>query len=257
MTNHEGAHVEDGALLALLDGELEGAEREALEARVNDCSELASRLDELRFATRGVTASLEALDEPSPWTEIPDALRHAARDAVRPIESARSARGARVGRRSIATAAGLTLLLAAGAYAIPGSPVRGLVDGAVSAVASLMGIGDDAPVDPGPAGVAVDLADGGVRVLITGASESLRLEVVTIGGDRAVVTTRDPRFRVEMGLVEITEPTGDLKVALPLGADRGVVEVDGVAVATFEAGRLVRAAAADDSPAEIIVRTGG
>jgi len=260
MDNLQGTHVEDGALLALLDGELDAAERDAFEAHLSDCSECSERHDELRFLTKRVASELALLDVPSPWTELPEHLRQASREAVRPISSAGSARTARagwVGRRSVATAAGLLLVLAAGAYAIPGSPVRGFVDDALSAVASLVGIGDEAPVDPGPAGVSVGLRDGAVRVVIFGATPELRVTVFLTSGDQAVATARDPRFRVEAGLLEISDPTDELQIAVPRDAQSATVEVDGAVVARFENGQLRRTPAADDVPAEIFVRTGG
>jgi len=257
MENLGGTHIEDGALLAFLDGELEATEREAVEAHVSVCSGCTERRDELRFVGKRVSAELETLDEPSPWTELPENLRQASREAVRPISSARSVRAGRVGRRSVATAAGLLLVLAAGAYAIPGSPVRGVVDGAVAAVASLVGLGDETPVDPGPAGVSVKLRDGAVRVVVLGATPELRVTVSATRGEQAVVMARDPRFRVESGLLEISDPTGELEITLPLGAQSATVEIDGSVVARVEGGQLARTPAADDVPAEIFVRTGG
>lgn len=260
MNDLGGTHIEDGALLAYLDGELKDVERDALEAHVSDCSECAGRRDELRFVAKHVSNGLEALDAPSPWTELPESLRQASLDAVRPISSARSARAGRagrIGRRSIATAAGLFFVLAAGAYAIPGSPIRGFIDNALASVASAVGLGEEAPVDPGPAGVAVDLRDGSVRVLILGATSELRVTVFLTSGESALVTARDPRFRVEAGLLEISDPTGELEVALPRGAEGATVEVDGSVVARFENGQLVRTPAAGNVPAEILVRTDG
>ena len=137
MSHHRDPHVDDGALLALLDGELSAEERRRVENHATGCAVCAARRDELRFAVRRVTSALEVMDVPAAWVEMPEALREAARSAPVPLASARAARsgwriGWRIGwmgRRSVAVAAGLTLLLAAGAYAVPGSPVRGWVDG--------------------------------------------------------------------------------------------------------------------------------
>ena len=254
MNTRENTHIDDGALLALLDGELNAEERRHVEAHAGRCSECSERRDQLRFASRRVTATLEAGDAPSPWAEMPEALRQAYRDAPRQITSARSSRAGWMGRRSVATAAGLTLLLAAGAYAIPGSPVRGWVDDGIESIAALIGGGD---AEPGPSAVSVEPAGGSIRVSVLGAAAGLRVTISLTDAPSAAASARQASFRVESGLIEITDVSGDLRVSLPRGALSGSVEVDGVEVARLDGGELRQTAAAEASPAEIVVQTGG
>lgn len=263
MNIRENTHLDDGALLALLDGELDAEAQRHAEAHAGSCAECAERRDELVGAGRRLSAMLEAGDAPSPWAEMPEALRRAHRDAPRSITSARSSRRARssragwVGRRSIATAAGLTLMLAAGAYAFPGSPVRGWVDDGIESITTLLGAGDSEPAESRPSVVSVEPDGGSVRVSVIGASAGLRVTITLTDASSAAVSARQASFRVESGLIEITGASGDLIISLPRGAVAGSVEVNGVEVARLEGGELLRTVTAEPGPAEIVVQTGG
>ena len=251
MHESDGMHVDEGVLLALIDGETTSGDDRA---HVDACEDCAARLDELRFAARRVAASLADLDAPSPLSEMPDGLRQAVADAPTPIGRPLARRG-RVGGRSVAAAAGLILVLAAGAYAIPGSPVRTFVDGSVAAIGDLFG-GDAGPVDPGPSQVAVEPVDGRVLVTVLDASEDLRVTIRTGEAARATVSARNARFGVEAGEIRVTDAAGDLAVELPAGT-AGVVTVNGTEVARSSAEGLVRLPGADRVPAAIVVQTSG
>jgi hypothetical protein len=238
-------HVDEGALLALIDGE--SVPGEDARGHVDSCEACAQKLEELRFADRRAKGALESLDSGSPWTEMPEALCVAARTAVTPIDSARR-NSLRLGR-SVAAAAGLVLVVAAGAYAIPGSPVRSFVE------RTFFG-GEQGPADPGPSQVAVDPVDGAVTVVVTGATSGLRVTIRPVSARRASVSARDARFAVEAGEIRVSDATGDLTIELPASAT-GTVEIDGAPVARSTAGSVTRLPAADDSPAVILVETSG
>ncbi len=258
MREAKGMRRSDEELLAYLDGELNAGERREVEVDLAASPEDASRLDELRFQTRRVTAALETLDVPAPWAEMPAALREAARATPRPIATAPSARRvARFGGRSAITAAGLILVLAAGAYAVPGSPVRGLVDRSVDAIGALLGDETEGPADPGPSRVAVDPVDGAVRVSITGPADGLRVTVATTTAARANVSARVADYRVQSGRIDVTGAEGDVRVELPRDATRAVVEVDGRIVARLVDGELRLTAEAAAGPAEILLDPSG
>lgn len=260
MENRGGRHVEDAALLAALDGELAADERAAVEAHLSACAECARRGEELRFTVRRVAAALEELDAPGPWADMPPALREAAAASPAPIRSREPGTersGTKVGRRAIAAAAGLTLLLAAGAYAVPGSPVRGWVDDSIGAIATLIGVEEAGPEEAGPTTVSVEPVDGAVRVAVLGATSSLRIRISLSDGEEASVTARQAAFHVESGTIGVTDPAGELTIALPRAARTATVEVDGTVVARLEAGQLTRQPAADDVPAEILLTARG
>lgn len=248
----------DEELLAYLDGELGADERRTMRAHLLESPGDARRLEELRFASRRVTAALESLDIGPPWPEMPAALREAARRAPRSIASAPGARrAARFGGRSAVAAAALILVLAAGAYAVPGSPLRDLVSRSVEAIGSLVGGEPQGPADPGPSEVAVDPVDGRIRVAITGPARDLRVTVATTTGERANVSARVASFRVEAGRIDVTDARGDVRVELPRDATRAVVEVDGVEVARLVDGVLRLTPEAGTGTAEILLDPAG
>lgn len=247
-------HVEDATLLALLDGESTDREREELLGHLDSCDTCAGRLDELRFADRRVKAALESLDAATPWSEMPEALRAASHRAVTPIHPARP-HAVRIARRSVAAAAGLVFLLAAAAYAVPGSPVRDLVSRSASAIGALFG-GDAGPADPGPVRVAVDPLHGSIRVSILDATSDLRITIRTTEERRASVSARGAGFGVEAGVIQVRDASGDMSIALPTTSE-AVVEVNGIVVAHLIGGSLARTDRADASPATIILETGG
>ncbi|MDX1396474.1 MAG: hypothetical protein R3195_18985 [Gemmatimonadota bacterium] len=251
MHDTHSMHVDDGALLALIDGEL--APDDEARPHIGSCDECSRKLDELRFVARRVTGALEALDTPTPLTVAPVRPVEVTDASVTPITAARGA--ARPGRRparSVAAAAGLVLVLAAGAYAIPGSPVRSAVDRTVEAIFG----GDAGPVDPGPTQVAVEPAEGAVRVVIEQSDPELRVTVRVVATPTARVSARDARFGIESGEIRVSGAGGDLTVELPSAAS-GTVELDGVPIARALDGVVTRLDAADDVAATIIVEAGG
>jgi len=248
------SHIEDPALLALLDGESTAAERDGLQDHLGECVECTRRLDELRFADRRVRAGLEMLDVPSPFTTMPPALVAASRGTSTAIRTPPT-RGIRMGRRSVAAAAGLILVLTAGAYAIPGSPVRDILGRTASAIATLFSE-STGPADPGPSQVAVDAVGGSIRISIVEASADLRIRIRMTSALRASVSAREAEFGVEAGAIEVHDPSGDMTIALPEAAE-SVVKVNGVAVARLVDGSLMKADGAETSPATIILETDG
>ena len=250
MSTREQLHVGDGALLALLDGELTTAERRPVETHLASCPECAARSDEMRFATRRATA-------PESRLEMPAALREAARRAPMPLANARARRWARLSRRSVAVAAGVTLLAAAGAYAVPGSPVRGWVDDGLDAVAAW--IADDSQVagDAGPSRVSVAPREGAVRIMVVGGHEGTRLTVGLSDGETATVAARDASFHVEPGVIEVAGAADEIRVTLPRDAAIGSVVIDEREVVRLEGGELRRTDSAAASPVEIFLGADG
>ncbi|WP_419856575.1 anti-sigma factor family protein [Candidatus Palauibacter irciniicola] len=257
MSTREQPHVDDGALLALLDGELTTAERRSVEERVAACPDCAARLDEMRFAMRRATAALDLLSAPEARREMPAALREAARRAPASLQSARARRWARLSRRSVAVAAGITLLVAAGAYAVPGSPVKGWVDGGIDAVAVWIAGEPRVAGDAGPSRVSVDPRDGAVRIMVVGGHEGARLTVELSDEETATVAARDASFHVEPGVIEVAGAADEIRVTLPRNAAIGSVVIDETEVVRLEGGELRRTDSAAASRVEIFLDTDG
>lgn len=261
MFSNRNPHVDDGTLLALLDGELTAEAREHAERHAADCAMCGARRDELRFAVRRVTSALEVIDVPATRIEMPAALREAARSAPIPMASRRASRlGARVGwmgRRSVAVAAGLTFLLAAGAYAVPGSPVRGWVDDRIDAIASWFAGETQEPEQTGPSRVSVEPDDGSLRITIVSGGEAVRLTVRLTDEAEASVAAADADFHVEPGTIDVADAAGEIVVTLPRGAASGSVMIDETEVVRLEDGELRRSASADAGLAQIFLGTDG
>lgn len=257
MQDTNGMHLEDAALLALIDDESTAGEADA-RVHLESCEDCAARLESLRFVDRRVSAALAELDADPPWSEIPEALRRAAREAVTPIASAREdvsivPRRRRLERwRSVVAAAGLIFVLAVGVTALPGSPVRDFVSRSFGA---LFG-GDAGPSDPGPSRVSVEPVAGAVTVSILGATADLRVVIRRGTSGRAAVSAREARFSVEAGVVRVTDARGDLTVELPAGVE-AVVRVDDTEVARSRDGTIERLSGADAVDAAIVVETTG
>ncbi|MCY3700347.1 MAG: hypothetical protein OXH46_12085 [Gemmatimonadetes bacterium] len=257
MSTREQPQVDDGALLALLDGELTTAERKSVEERVAACPDSRARLDEMRFAVRRVTAALDLLSVPESRREMPAALREAARRAPASIAGARARRWARLSRRSVAVAAGVTLLVAAGAYAVPGSPVRGWVDGGIDVVAAWIAGDPQVAGDAGPSRVSVDPRDGAVRIMVVGGHEGTRLTIELSDEETATVEARDASFHVEPGVIEVAGAADEIRVTLPRNAAAGSVVIDESEVVRLEDGELRRTDSAAASRVEIFLDTDG
>ncbi len=257
MSTREQPQVDDGALLALLDGELTTAERRSVEKRVAACPDSRARLDEMRFAMRRATAALDLLSLPESPLEMPAALREAAHGAPASLASARARRWARLSRRSVAVAAGITLFVAAGAWAVPGSPVRGWVDGGIDAVAAWIAGDPQVAGDAGPSRVSVAPHDGAVRIMVVGGREDARLTVELSDEETATVAARDASFHVEPGVIEVTGAADEIRVTLPRNAAIGSVVIDESEVVRLEDGELRRTDSSAASRVEIFLGTDG
>lgn len=257
MLGNRSPQVDEGTLLALLDGELSAEERSRVEDRLAECAVSAARLDELRFLRRRATAALAVIDAPAVRPEMPAALREAARSAPVPLASIRASRFGWMGRRTAAVAAGLTLLVAAGAYALPGSPVRDWVGDGIDAVTAWLGGGEAEPDQAEPSRVSVEPADGSLRITIIGGGEGVRLNVRLTDEPEASVVAGDANFHVEPGVIEVSGAAGEITVTLPRGAASGSVMIDETEVVRFEGGELRRTTSTDPGGATISLEVDG
>ncbi len=232
------SHVDEGTLLALLDGELSGEERIRVERHVGECQTCAGELAELRDASATLESALALLDHPVPAAATAWAVRK--RASARPVVSS---------RRTLVRAAAMVLGFAAvGSAAIPDSPVREWAATAWRQGVAALSRADDAPEaatveepssapapDPAPeaeAGLLVQPHEGRVVVSVESPARGLVARVRQIDGDRVAVRARGAaataRFRTAPGRVDVVAPgTGELVIDVPASLTDVTLEVDG------------------------------
>jgi hypothetical protein len=255
--------LDDGALQALIDGELPPGEAAAAEAHLGACPACAAELRALRGVHERASLLLARADAPAPVAQATMAMR------ARRMRAARYAEA----RRTLARAAVLLLALAGVAAAVPGTGVHEWVTSAVLPAAK-------APVQPriareaarapaaapvadaSPTGVSIRADGGAVKVVLIGVPATVEVRAHLVAGDVAGVLARGPaaataRFRTSTGKIEVMEAAaGVLEVQLPRGASAASVEVNGrVYVAKDgDALRVLPAAASGHGP---VFRVGG
>ena len=166
-------HLDDETVQRLLHGELEPAAEAAAHAHLAGCAACREQLETARGEEARLLALLRRLDHAAPDVSVADI---AARDdehvfellrsldhAPPPVSAGHVAARAGSGSRTPARwAAGILLMMAAGglAYAAPGSPVRGWIDGLVrsepQAPREAPAAAPRAPAAAGSSGVAVE-----------------------------------------------------------------------------------------------------
>ncbi|HEX7090624.1 MAG TPA: hypothetical protein VF192_10860, partial [Longimicrobiales bacterium] len=196
----------DAELVRYLDGEIEGAPRAALEARIAAAPDAAARLDTLRRRSARLSALLADLDPP-----LEEVQQSAA--AIRPMVAAGAARarGWLPGPALLRWAAAVALLLGA-ALAVP--PARAWMIQRVRDAAEALGLLDTAP-EPAvetPAGAAPDaLQAASVRVTFEVHVDTFEIEAPPRG---RLVVHRGPRAS---GSAEAAGVPGVAFVVLPTG----------------------------------------
>ncbi|MCE2422771.1 MAG: zf-HC2 domain-containing protein [Gemmatimonadetes bacterium] len=250
-------HLDDGLLLSLIDNELGSGETAAAEAHLRECSDCTARRERMVFATRRVSAALEALD-PAPTTL-----------AAREMLAGRSRRSAPAPERFSggilggigtparwwAAAAGLTFVIAAGAYAVPATGVRDLFGGGLDALVRGLAGGDGGAstvASAAPQAVAAMPRDGVVHIQLDAPGDpALSVRVVLDDGPWARVEGQAARFTVEEGRIEAAGASGDILVQVPRSAESAVLIVNGVEAAVSQRGFLALTPAAERSGATI------
>lgn len=261
-------HLSDGEIAALLDGELTKDRVRRVEEHLEDCDRCARRRDELAGVSDRLDATLERGLEP------PAGLGSTAAEP--------EGWGLYGGLKA---AAAVIVLVGAGALAadaaLPGSPVRDLVVGAVSELAGVdrfvpaveppggttdrsrqaEGTADtavDGPARPARRGLAVSPVDGRLVLRISGAAEGTRVRIELTEEPRGRISARGGTFRTDPGRLAVLNPApGEIRVSAPR-AGEWRLEIDSRTVLRRSGGRVVRA---DGSTVEdrsgLLLRVGG
>jgi hypothetical protein len=239
-------HLDEGRLQRLIDGELASEDAARARAHLAACADCRALLAAAEREQREVEALLRAVDEPAPAL---DADRVAAlAGATAPPEPLAGTAAPRILRppgdsgagrhHRLAWAAAFlgAVILAGGAFAIPGSPVRAWVVAALGRVAG----GTEAPAPAPTHGPVVDSLVAGIavdpglelRISFTSQPSEGQVRIVLTGGDQVVV--RAPAgaaaFRSEDDrlVIDATAPSATFEIEIPRDAPRVEIEVGGV-----------------------------
>lgn len=267
-------HLDEGALMALLDGEMPPGERAEAEAHLERCGECAALQAELTGIGARLSGALSLADVAAPVASAQMAVRRRAAEAQKPRVHTFP-----VARKALLRAALLVLGVASvAAAAVPGSPVREFLAGVFAPA-------EDKPTQPAlpeaPAAAPAPVAEapaadvptralfvapdrGSVRVVLSGAAKGLQVRTRLFDGESAEVyatgAAADARFRVGAGRIDVVGAgAGEVRIALPRGATTAYVEVNGRVYAAKEGGRLkvIATPAADPSGDEAVFQVGG
>lgn len=225
------SHPHDGDLRALLDGELGRGDADRIRRHLSGCSTCRARRDELRGAEETVRRALAG-------TGSTVDLEAARRSVKRRLEAEpREPREPRGPRPALARAAAVALVLLGGAaIAVPGSPVRGWLDGLFdpdpapeppAVTAPDPGPGTDGD-EAGPAEIRLAPASGSVVVELVDAEPGTRVLVVRVDRESGGVTAgTGARFRTASGRTVVTGASGEVRVEIPRGAATARVIANG------------------------------
>lgn len=214
-------HVDDGVLLAYMDEELSPVVRSETAEHLLACPRCHERLDELAAVDHLLEEGLAVTDRPAPAEQAYARFRRAT--------AGERKRGRTVAGATFVKAAGLVLLLAAGASAAaPGSPVRNWIR------ATLVSR-ERAAASSNPAarmsGVSILPVNGRVDIAVSGAVPGTRLRVRTVNGPRATVTVpesrRLPEFRTSPGRIDVVGAADEVLIDVPSSATEVHVTVNG------------------------------
>lgn len=237
------SHADSGTLMAYLDGALPERERNAVEAHVRDCRPCTESCDELRAAATEFAHALALVDGPVPMLEARVRLQHVAAVAQ---DSGRRPRWRAVPADLLKAAAVVLLLAGAASAAIPGSPIRQLVDRALRAIQgepvpvrieeapAVEAVPPSAPVQPpSPTGdVAVDPVNGQARVSIHSPGVEAQITVRLVDGEKVTVfwssdDADTTRFGTGPGFIDVYQVQSAVVVEIPRSVARATVDVDG------------------------------
>lgn len=234
-------HIDEGTLQAYLDDEV-GARAE-IETHLRTCEVCATELAGLRRAASLFSSVVRAVDAQAP-----------ARAALNPVASRLAA--ARGRRRFYQTPLARAALFVVGfaaiaSAAIPGSPVRAWISGALRAAGVLSQEQRAAPTPvetaPPAAAPAVEAAalsiapvDGRVTIILTNVGRAVQVRVRMTDDARALVqatgAAAKARFNTGAGRIELIDvASGTVMIDLPNGVRSARVESDGRVI--FEKGR--------------------
>lgn len=278
------AHPHKADLLAYLDGRPIREDRPRVAAHVEQCAWCEERLDGLREASRRFSVAARTVDEAMPGSGAFEQARRTvgATDRTRAGERAGAAatgtaeegeakvsasgtesadgparedrglwRRVFPGRGRLARAAAVILLVAAGSFAIPGSPLRAwgvelferVFGGEEPTAAAVQPAPEPGPTEeearPAGSGASVLPEGGSVTVVLRQAPPGTTVRVRLTDAAWAEVGARGAAYRTEPGRLEASLVGSDtVEVTLPRSVARAIVMVNDELLVEKDGGRF-------------------
>lgn len=255
------SHLDEARLLAIRDGS-SGDDAEG-EQHLAGCAPCREALQGLRDRSASIAHALSSLDV------VHDVADARARVRQRVTEGAAAAgaiplkRSRRFWGSGFSRAAGILLVTATAASALPGSPVR-------TWVSELIGSSEEAAVSGAPsalapgevaaggetAGVRLALVSGPLRVSLFDVAPGSELRVQWVSGaEAAVFAPVGSRFTSAEGRIEAAVMPGAVRVELPRGLVPVSLEVNGrIYLTNTSSGLEIPGPAEERGPEEIVFR---
>ncbi len=242
-------HLDTGTLQTLLDGELNGADRAAVDAHVAACEVCAAEITGLREAAGAFAGAMAVLDVPAPMLAARVHLEQRHGQDLR----RRAFAIAGLAPRALLRAAAVVLLVTgAASAAIPGSPVRRWAGDLLDRAARMFaGEVTQAPAVAAPpvtdrvapsetagltpvSGVGAALADGSIQISLRSVAEGARVTIrLTDERNASAETLRPagetPQYRSSTGRIDVVgvPAEGIVLIRLPARAREATVEING------------------------------
>lgn len=224
-------HLDNESIELFLSGELSESEAHSIRGHLAECQACVRRLEAARQQDQEIGSLLSLLDHPVPQVAAEDVMRRASRRW----------------RRSQIAAAGIVLLVVAGAAsAMPGSPLRAWLAGLFE------GSQEEAPEQGRPVGVS-----GGISVipteqfeLVFETSQESGVMQVTLADEAEFAVRaigRAPAYSVapEQVRIENAGSTADYEILIPLAATNVRIRVGDYVVFAKQGASILTAANPD------------
>ncbi|MFH1764785.1 MAG: anti-sigma factor [Gemmatimonadota bacterium] len=262
-------HPDEGLMQALLDGEVGGAEADALRAHLKGCLECRAGAEALEEASRKTTRALFLVDTEPRFEDARSRVLAKSRQRGRKRPTAA---GSSI---SLPRAASIALLLTGAVVtALPGSPVRRwMVQGWQALTESAQtdsglqepgGAGRDQGALPSGGGIpetgaSIPSSTEGVEIWIHSLLPEAELRVVWTNGDEAWVHAGEgTRFNLVAGRLEAFSPPGSVRVEIPRNLEQVTLWLNGSVLLGKSGGEVeIVGPVQQRTPSEIIFEAPG
>jgi hypothetical protein len=229
-------HLEAGTLVAIRDGAL--VDGEAI-GHLHTCVTCQQSLEAARERSAVIADALASLDDSHDLDRAKGTVR-ARLDRQREADR----RPRRPFHTHLGRAAGVLLLAAGAAYALPGSPLRGWLEtdettNVTPSAAAVEGTAAPAGEASDRSEIEVPLTEGRIRVVLTGAAPGSEVDLVwTDGASARIAAGPDASYEVGVGRAEVDVGVAPVRLEIPRFAAIVLLDVNGRTYLRREGGAL-------------------